>query len=246
MIQSARLWLCLVGLTLAVPAAPAQAQTTDVIADARLASVRPALERTLAAANADQLPSAWLRDKVAEGLAKHAPPGRIAQAVDALYRRMQAADAMERDLALRGADRPRALLRALVDALGAGAPAAGLAPLVQRVADATHSRETTRQAALTVAELAERQLTPTLALELASRAFRDHGQAGLTALRNTARGAAPGQLEAALRRAAASGNARGRTNGPALDHHMGPPGGPPHDNAFSQGRGRSESRGMRP
>jgi hypothetical protein len=245
MISSARLWLCLFGLTLAVPGG-AHAQRANGVTDPRVAAVRSSLERTLADAEAEGLPSAWLRDKVAEGLAKHASPGRIVQAVEALHRRMQTADAIEARLPLGGSDRPRTLLRALVDALAAGAPPEGLERLVQFVSTATRTRDTTRRAALTVAELEERQLSPVVALELTSRAFRDNGRAGLAALRSTARSTPPERLEATLRRAASNGRRPSRQVGPSVDRSMGHAGGPPHDNAFGQGRGRGEGRGMRP
>jgi len=241
---SMRLWWCLVGLMLAAPASIARAQEhADPSADVRVVSIRPSLESTLAAAETEGLPSAWLRDKVAEGLAKHAPPARILQAVEALHHRMRTANAIEQGLRLREPDRTRRLLRALVDALSAGTLPHPLEELARRVAQDSHARETVRLAVVTVAELAERQLNPNVALELASAAYRNRGAEGLAALRRAGRTAPAGQLESAARRVS-SGQAT--VPGMAADRSRGRPGGPPHDNAFGQGHGRSESRGMRP
>lgn len=239
MIDSARSWVFLVGLAWLAPAALVRAQAPAMdspLADARVAEVRPALERTQAEAAAQGLPTAWLRDKVAEGLAKHAPPARIAQAVTALFQRMQLANELEQRLHLNGADPERTLLRGLVDALSAGADAAPLAQLAREVAAATRSRDAVRRAAVTVAELEEHAIEPAIALEMSAAAFRRSGVAGLNALRTTAQRVPPGQLRAALRRVTAG--ERAHEPSPEPDSERVHRGGPPHDNAFGQGRGR--------
>jgi len=242
-IDSARLWVLMVGLALLAPAGFARAQAPDAespMADTRLSDVRPALEHTQAEAEAQGLPTAWLQDKVAEGLAKHAPPVRIAQAVAALFERMQVANRMEQELHLRGADPTRTLLRAFVDALSAGAESTPLAQLARDVADATHSRDAVRRAALTVAELEEHAIEPAIALSMSAAAFRRAGVAGLNALRSTARRTAPGELQSALRRVT-SGD-RAHQPGPERENDSAHPGGPPHDNSFGQSHGRGLGR----
>jgi len=243
LIDWARLWVWMVGLGLLAPAAFAGAQAPDAespMADTRLSDIRPALERIQAQAEAQGLPTAWLQDKVAEGLAKHAEPARIAQAVAALFERMQLANRMEQELRLRGADPTRTLLRSFVDALSAGAESAPLAQFAREVADATHSRDAVRRAALTVAELEEHAIEPALALSMSTAAFRRSGVPGLNALRSAARRTPPGELQAALRRVTAGERAHGP--GPGHENESAHPGGPPHDDSFGQSHGRGLGR----
>ncbi|HEY8427271.1 MAG TPA: hypothetical protein VIL20_02815 [Sandaracinaceae bacterium] len=192
-------------VALALPAVQARAQVGAVLEDARLAPVRTRLERALAAARSEGLPSEWLLDKIAEGLSKRVPAPRIAAAVDALLVRIRAADAMVREVpGARGEERRR-LVRAAVDALAAGAPPEGLGALVREVArgDRSGGPARVREALTTVAELAERDFGGEAAVSATRDAWRNGRAEGMRALLAGARrigpSSAPGRDEA-LRR----------------------------------------------
>lgn len=97
------------------PAWPLSAQAPDWRAAVPAAAV-PRLERTLAAAEAERLPTRPLVAKALEGANYGAPPDRIALAVDGLAQRLRAAAE-----ALGGAG-SEAELAAGADALAAGVP----------------------------------------------------------------------------------------------------------------------------
>lgn len=231
MTSSTRYGLWLLGLVLLWPRAVA-AQTADVLSDPRVESVRGSLERAMAEAEAEELPVAWLADKVAEGLAKHAPAARIDQAVQTLLTRMRSANGIEARLRLPHPSEQRRLLRALVDALAAGTSVEDLRQLMLEAARELRGRSSIRHVAITVADLEERGARPSVAVDLTRLALRQAGVEGLGALRAIARRVRPDELRAAWRR-----RAPGLGHGATLRATMAPMG-PPHDNGFGQGRGR--------
>lgn len=184
-------------LTLGVGMARAQ----DVLEDARLAPVRAQLTEAVDAAEADDLPAEWLRQKIAEGLSKRVPPAVIVRATRALLERMRTADTMLRPVAARPSSRHR-LLRAGVDALAAGAPARQTAALVRRVAsdDPPRAGERVREVLEAVAELGERHFSGRAAIDAVTRAYaRDRGT-GIAAMMSAARQIRGGDRDGALER----------------------------------------------
>lgn len=180
--------------TLAGAPVGAAAQSSSVLSDARLEPVRDRLTQSLDAAHRDGLPSEWLLDKVAEGLSKHVPPGRIVAAVDTLLSRMRAADALIREVpGARGAEHRR-LLRAALDALTAGAPHEGLGRLVREVvrSDRAEAPRRVHEALTTVAELAERQFGGHAAVDATTEAYQHGRRGGLSDLLRQARRIGPG------------------------------------------------------
>jgi hypothetical protein len=126
--------LAILGSAVLAGRGPAGAATLP--ASQRLDPVRPALERTVAEAARDGLPSDLIVSKVREGLAKGAEPEAIRAAAERLARSLADAAELLRD------GRPNsagpALLRALAEARTAGVDLALAAPLLGAdVADGT-------------------------------------------------------------------------------------------------------------
>lgn len=160
------------------------AATTPIsgaLADARLAEVRERVEAATHSAAEAGLPAEWLLDKVAEGLAKGVPPGQIVSAVEHLGERMRAAARIQHGLPpARDRAQARATLRALVDALGIGAPEAAVARLSHGVARS--DPDAVRAGIDTVADLGERGFRGEAAVHAVEVAFERGGRDGMTGL----------------------------------------------------------------
>jgi hypothetical protein len=220
-------------------AAPAAAQPSP-LADPRIAPVRQRIERSIAAANADGLPSEWLVDKVAEGLSKRAPADRIAAAVEALLARLRTAESLRSAIRESAQDEERrAALRAIADALAVGAPAGQLVALIGQVTSTPardiDAHERVRLAMRTVAELGERGFAGDVAARVTLRAFRSGGIRGWDILLDSARSIPSGSdvaRAAALEQLAESVRAvRGRRPDHSVDR-----GAPPRDDSHGRGR----------
>lgn len=136
--------------------------------DSRVEPVRERLVAVFDAAREENLPGDWLRDKVAEGLAKGAPAVGIARATEALLGWMRAAQTIYAAVRLqsggalalgsRRRDATPRTLRALVDALANGTVPGALEDIAQAAARGAPRApfEAVRLAATTVAELCER------------------------------------------------------------------------------------------
>ncbi|MDH5491160.1 MAG: hypothetical protein OEY14_04345 [Myxococcales bacterium] len=216
--------------------------------DSRLEPVVARIRGSLREARAARLPSVWLLDRAAEGLAKGVPPARIAQAIEHLLEQMRAADALllETGVRMRRSSRERAL-RAVVDARAVGAPPEPLAALLLEAARADRARapELIRRAATLVAELGEHGFSGDVAVEVTRVALREGGPSRWGLLLEAARGMGRGDPLARVRalRGAARGGSTWRRHRPhrPTDRAQGPHG-PPHDDAFGLGRGRGRGR----
>jgi len=224
------------------PAALGAAQDTSVLLDARVAPARGRIEAAVSAARGEGLPQSWLLDKVREGIAKHVAADRIAAAVDGLLGRMRVANTLTRFMPHQPAQARRdAVLRAIVDALAAGAPAGELGEIVRVAArgDSANAAQNIVRSMGAVAELGERGFAGAVAAQATKIAFEREGVAGLSALVQEARRLSridPSTRDGLLRDAARSiGTDRAEQNRfeRRIDRR-----GPPHDDSFGHGRGR--------
>lgn len=235
-----------------VAAPAAQSGAADLLADARLAAIRDRLQSALDRADAKGLPSAWLLDKVAEGLAKRVPPPRIVPAVETLLARVEAADRVlvaieQRSARAVGARGPT--LRAATEALAVGAPEQALTGLGRAIAAAGGEAEEVRAGFAHVAELGERGFDGSAAVDAVHVAFERGGPAAWPALLSRAERIGPDGPEArveALRGIAERIETLPVPDGvPALvEDRLGSvgasPAGPPSDTAFDRGARRIE------
>jgi hypothetical protein len=239
------------------PSAPAsapaaQAGSAGILADARVAAIRERVQSALDRAEAKGLPSEWLLDKVAEGLAKRVPPPRIVPAVEALLARIEAADRVLVAVEGRSARATSARgpsLRAALEALTVNAPEQALVGLGRAVAARGGKPEDVRAGFTSVAELGERGFEGSAAVDAVRVAFERGGPGAWPALLSHAERIGPDGPEArveALRGVAeridtlpVPDDVRAR-----IEDRLGavgaPPAGPPSDTAFDRGARRIE------
>ena len=234
----------------------AHAQTAPVD-DPRLASVRDRLVAAVRAADGAGLPSDWIVLKIREGLAKRAHPERIALAAELVLSRMRDAQPIGRLMpATSRQDDRRAILRALLDALAAGAPPGELGSLVRAIvaADPAHAQRDVLRGLAVLTELSERGFGGAAATRATRVAHGRGGSGAWSGLLRSAVGISGGSSAERGQRLEQSARALGRDGdhgerGGASDgaSHPADRGGPPHDDAFDQGRGRgSGGRGRAP
>lgn len=231
----------LLSWTIAVTAR-AEPPERAVLDDSRVASIRSELEAALELARARGLPTEWLLDKIAEGLAKHVPPGRIPPAVQTLLTRIEAAARVTKQLPKPAEPAARsALLRAATEALAVGAPEHALVGLGRAVAEGGGSAADVRAGMVSVAELGERGFAGSTAVDAVRTAFERAGTEGWPTLLAQARGIdAVGEAARAeaLRDVAARLTTLPAAGGSsAVPERVGPstrPSGPPHDVSFGR------------
>lgn len=204
-------------LVLGAFASSAEAQA--VLDDPRLGASRAPIAAAVEAARAAGLPEEWILDKVAEGLSKRVPAPRIASAVEQLLARMRSAHQVV--VPVDGGNR-RALLRAGLDALAAGAPVASIRILVRDIGVASPDR--VLRALVTVAELAERGFGGAASVEATGNAYRRGRLGGLQELLSGARRLRSPDRDAGLRQLGREVRRRGvDRDRPSRDHRSGGP-----------------------
>lgn len=237
-----------VALILALVAgwSPALVRSATAQVDRRLARVKAALpagaardlERTLAAARADGLPTGPLVDKALEGTAKGVPAERILAVVRQLAKDLERA----RELIGRSANVAPADVAAVADALRRGVPGEA----VRSLRGGAGRGESIALAVHTLADLLERGVPVDNALDVLG-AWRSHG-ARADALREIPaaverlirEGALPAQAAAAVASAVRAGRGPAAASGPPGS--AGPPGkgkeqGPPDRPPLPPGAG---------
>lgn len=127
------------------------------------------------------VPAELVADKVLEGLAKGAPPERIAAVAHALGERLAEAQrllGMAREAGLAPPHERRAALTDLAQALHAGAPRPALEELLAAARSARTGADAVVAAAHALGELARRGIPPAEALPLARAMARSGARAG--------------------------------------------------------------------